>query len=177
MMKFVQWTLATLGAIVLLVLVVGFFIPSAFSVQRSAVINAPPKKIFDYVVEPKKWAQWSAWSRRDPEMKVTYSGPPFGMGAKWSWVSKSEGTGTMEFTRIEPDKVVEYALYFPDYGMRSTGALRLEPEGNATKITWTNTGDVGGNPLKHYFTLMMDRWVGPDFEAGLANLKALAEKP
>jgi uncharacterized protein YndB with AHSA1/START domain len=176
MMKFIQWTLATLGAIVLLVLLGGFFIPSAFSVQRSALINAPPKKIFDYVVEPKKWAQWSVWSRRDPDMKVTYSGPPFGMGAKWSWVSKSEGTGSMEFTRIEPDHVVEYSLFFPDFGMRSNGALRLEPEGNATRITWSNSGDVGSNPLKHYLTLMMDRMVGPDFEAGLANLKALAEK-
>jgi len=36
---------------------------------------------------------------------------------------------------------------------------------------------VGGNPLKHYLAMMMDRMVGPDFEAGLANLKALAEKP
>ena len=41
------------------------------------------------------------------------------------------------------------------------------------------TGDisVGGNPLKHYLTLMMDRWIGPDFEQGLASLKTLAEKP
>ena len=49
--------------------------------------------------------------------------------------------------------------------------------GNATRVTWTNNGDVGGNPVKHYLAVMMDRMVGPDFEAGLANLKALAEKP
>jgi hypothetical protein len=99
------------------------------------------------------------------------------MGAKWSWVSKTEGTGTMEFTRVEPDRVVEYGLNFPEYNMRSAGALRLEPSGNATRVTWTNKGDVGGNPLKHYLAVMMDRMVGPDFEGGLANLKALAEKP
>ncbi len=177
MMKLVQWTLAAVGALVLLLLLGGLFMPSAFSVQRSAVINAPPKKIYDLVVEPKKWMQWSVWAKRDPGMKVTYSGPPFGMGARWSWVSKSEGTGSMEFTRVEPDRAVEYALSFPDYGMRSSGALRLEPSGDATKITWTNSGDVGGNPLKHYLAAMMDRMVGPDFEAGLANLKTLAEKP
>lgn len=177
MMKFVQWSLATLGGLVLLLLVVGLFLPSAFSVQRSAVINATPNKVYNLVVEPKKWMQWSVWAKRDPDMKVTYSGPPFGMGARWSWVSKSEGTGSMEFTRVEPDRAVEYALYFPDFGMRSSGALRLEPSGDATKITWTNSGDVGGNPLKHYLAAMMDRMVGPDFEAGLANLKALAEKP
>ena len=174
-MKFVQWTLATIGALVLLVVAVGFFLPSAFSVQRSVEINAPAKKVYDLVVEPKRWKDWSVWTRRDPDMRIIYSGPPFGMGAKWAWVSKSEGTGSMEFTRVEPDRSVEYLLVFPDFNMKSTGALRLEPAGNATRVTWSSTGDVGANPLKHYLAIMMDRMVGPDFEAGLANLKALAE--
>jgi uncharacterized protein YndB with AHSA1/START domain len=176
-MKFVQWTLAVIGTIALLVVAAGFFIPSTFLVQRSIDINAAPKKVYDLVVEPKRWKDWSVWSRRDPDMRITYSGPPFGMGARWSWVSKSEGSGAMEFTRVEPDRVVEYALTFADFNMKSTGALRLEPSGNATRVTWSNAGDVGANPLKHYLAAMMDRMVGPDFEAGLANLKALAEKP
>ncbi|HEY2627621.1 MAG TPA: SRPBCC family protein [Usitatibacter sp.] len=176
-MKFVQWALAIVGAIVLAFVVGGLFAPSSFLVSRSTLINAPAKKVYDLVVEPRQWANWSEWNRRDPAMKITYKGPPFGMGARWDWVSKTEGSGSMEFTRVEPDKVVEYSLLFPDYNMKSTGALRLEPEGNATRITWTNTGDVGGNPLKHYMALMMDHLVGPDFEAGLRNLKALAEKP
>ncbi len=175
-MKFIQWTLAVIGSIVLVV-VVGFMIPSTFSVQRSIEINAAPRKVYDLIVEPKRWKDWSVWTRRDPDMRITYSGPPFGMGAKWSWVSKTEGTGVMEFVRVEPDRAVEYSLSFPEYNMRSTGALRLEPSGNATRVTWTNTGDVGGNPVKHYLALMMDRMVGPDFEGGLTNLKALAEKP
>jgi uncharacterized protein YndB with AHSA1/START domain len=147
------------------------------NVQRSTVINAPPKKIYDLVVEPRQWAKWSVWNQRDPNMKITYKGPPFGMGAKWEWVSKTEGTGSMEFTRVEPDRAVEYSLSFPEYKMTSAGAIRLEPAGSATKVTWNNTGDVGGNPVKHYLTLTMDRMIGPDFEGGLANLKALAERP
>ena len=174
-MKIVQWTLAVIGALVLLIVAVGFFLPSAFSVQRSIEINATPKKVYDLVVEPKRWKEWSVWTRRDPDMRITYSGPPFGMGAKWAWVSKSEGTGSMEFTRVEPDRSVEYLLLFPEYHMRSNGALRMEPAGNGTRVTWTNSGDVGANPLKHYLAVLMDRMVGPDFESGLANLKALAE--
>ena len=38
-------------------------------------------------------------------------------------------------------------------------------------------GDMGSNPLFRWFALFGDRMTGPDFEAGLANLKALAEKP
>ncbi len=176
-MKIVQWTLAVVGITALAIVAAGLFLPSTFHVQRSIDIQAPAKKIYDYVVEPKQWAKWSVWTRRDPAMKITYSGPPFGMGAKWAWQSKSEGNGSMEFTRVEPDRAVEYALSFPDFGMRSAGALRLEPAGAATRLTWSNAGDVGPNPLKHYLAAMMDRMVGPDFEAGLANLKALAEAP
>jgi uncharacterized protein YndB with AHSA1/START domain len=176
-MKIVQWTLAVVGAIVLAIIVGGIFLPSKFAVQRSVVINAPANRVYNLVVEPKQWANWSVWNQRDPNMKIVYKGPPFGMGAKWEWVSKSEGSGSMEFTRVEPDRVVEYALWFPEFNMRSTGALTLEPSGNATRVTWSNTGDVGGNPVKHYLAVMMDRMVGPDFEGGLANLKALAEKP
>ena len=176
-MKFIQWTLAVIGAIALLIVAGGFLMPSTFMVQRSIEINAAPRKVYDLVVEPRRWKDWSVWTKRDPDMRITYSGPPFGMGAKWSWVSKTEGSGNMEFTRVEPDRAVEYALTFPEYNMRSPGALRLEPSGNATRITWSNSGDVGGNPVKHYLAMMMDRMVGPDFEAGLANLKALAEKP
>jgi uncharacterized protein YndB with AHSA1/START domain len=176
-MKIVQWTLAVAGAIVLALIVAGIFLPSKFTVQRSVVINAPANRVYNLVVEPKQWANWSVWNQRDPNMKIIYKGPPFGMGAKWEWVSNSEGSGSMEFTRVEPDRVVEYALWFPAFNMRSTGALTLEPSGNATRITWSNTGDVGGNPVKHYLAVMMDRMVGPDFEGGLANLKALAEKP
>lgn len=176
-MKIVQWTLAVIGAIALAAVIGGFFVPSSFLVTRSIVVNAPPKKIYDLVVEPKQWTRWSAWNRRDPDMKITYKGPPFGMGARWEWVSKTEGSGSMELTRVEPDRAVEYSLSLPDFNMKSNGALRLDPDGNGTRVTWTNGGDVGGNPLKHYLVLMMDRMVGPDFEAGLANLKAVAESP
>src|SRR5260221_4551569 len=128
-MKIVQWTLAVIGAVALAFIVGGLFLPSTVAVQRSIVINAPANRVYNLVVEPRQWTNWSVWNRRDPNMRVTYKGPPFGMGAKWEWASKSEGSGSMEFTRVEPDRVVEYALWLPDYNMRSTDALTLEPSG------------------------------------------------
>jgi uncharacterized protein YndB with AHSA1/START domain len=176
-MKFVQWTLAVVGAVALALVLGGFFLPATFVVTRTTTIKAPAKKVYDLVVEPRQWARWSEWSRRDPNMKITYKGPPFGMGARWEWVSKSEGTGSMELTHVEPDRAVEYTLSFADYNMKSSGALRLVPDGGATRVTWTTSGDVGRNPVRHYLAMMMDRMVGPDFEAGLARLKEVAEAP
>jgi uncharacterized protein YndB with AHSA1/START domain len=176
-MKILQWTLAVIGTIALAALAVGFFLPSKFEVARSIVINAPAERVYDDIADPRIWKQWSVWTKRDPNMDITYSGPPFGQGAKWSWKSRSEGNGSMEFTKVDPNRRVEYSLFFIDFNMRSAGEFRLEPEGRATRVTWTNRGDVGSNPLKHYLAVSMDRMVGPDFEGGLANLKTLAEKP
>ena len=67
-MKFVQWTLAVIGSIALVVVAAGFFLPSGFSVQRSIEIEAAPRKIYDLIVEPKRWKDWSVWTRRDPDM-------------------------------------------------------------------------------------------------------------
>jgi uncharacterized protein YndB with AHSA1/START domain len=176
-MKILQWTLAVVGTLALLAVAVGLFLPSAFEVQRSIDVKAPPAKVYDLVADPRLWAKWSAWNRRDPKMDMTFAGPPFGQGARWSWKSASEGSGSMEFTRVEPNVRIEYALAFPDFGMKSGGTFRFDPIAGGTRVTWTNAGDFGRNPLKHYLAVMMDHLVGPDFQAGLANLKAVAETP
>jgi uncharacterized protein YndB with AHSA1/START domain len=176
-MRVLKYVLYVLVALVVLIVAVGFALPSKYHVERSIEVKAPPGKVFALVNDPKQWATWTVWSRRDPAMKVTYSGAPTGAGAKWNWASKTEGTGEMEFTRSEAPNLVGYALYFPDFGSRSSGTLAFVPAGAGTRVTWSNDGDTGGNPLMHYFAISMDRMIGPDFEAGLAGLKARAETP
>jgi uncharacterized protein YndB with AHSA1/START domain len=176
-MKILQWSLAVVGALALLAVAIGYFLPSAFEVKRSIDVKAPPAKVYDLVADPRRWAQWSAWNRRDPKMDLHFSGPPFGQGAKWSWKSATEGSGSMEFVRVEPNVSIEYTLAFSDYGMKSGGTWRFEPVAGGTHVTWTNAGDLGRNPLKHFLAVMMDRMVGPDFDEGLRNLKAVAESP
>lgn len=172
LMKVIKWIVILVAAFV----GIGFLLPADYKVSRSIDINATPDKIYPHLVAPKAWPKWTVWNARDPNMKVTYSGADSGVGAKWAWESKSEGNGSMEFSKAEPNKMIEYKLFFPDFGSTSTGTLTLTPSGNTTKVTWTNEGSMGGNPLMRYFGLMMDSMVGKDFAGGLANLKALAEK-
>jgi uncharacterized protein YndB with AHSA1/START domain len=156
----------------------GLMLSPKFTAVRSVQINAAPEKIYPLLADPRAWKQWSVWNQRDPAMAITYSGPPSGSGAVWAWKSKTEGDGTMTFTAAEPGRRLGYDLYFPDFGTTSSGELRLEPgTAGATQVTWVMNGDMGANPLLRWLALMGDRMVGPDFEAGLANLKQLAEKP
>jgi uncharacterized protein YndB with AHSA1/START domain len=175
-MKFVKWTLIMLAGLAAVLLVGGLALSSKFSVSRSVQVSAAPDKVYPLVADPRHWKDWSVWNRRDPAMQISYSGPPSGTGAGWAWKSKSEGDGSMTFTAAEPPRRVAFDLYFPDFGTTSKGDIQFAADGASTRVTWTMNGDMGRNPLFAWFALFADGMVGKDFEAGLANLKALAEK-
>ena len=176
MLRLLKWLAIVLIALVLGLVAGGYALSPKFTAVRSTTINAPADKIYGLIADPREWKRWSVWNRRDPAMDITYSGPASGAGAVWEWKSKSEGDGRMTFTAAEPGKRVAFELFFPDFGTTSTGTLELAPAGGGTRVTWTMNGDMGSNPLYRWMALFMDKMVGPDFEAGLANLKALAEK-
>jgi uncharacterized protein YndB with AHSA1/START domain len=176
-MRALKWALGVVAALAVVFLAGAMLIDPRYRVERSTTINAPAAKIYPLIAEPRSWPKWTVWNKRDPYMKMTFAGPESGRGAKWAWESASEGSGNMEFTADDPGKAITYALAFPEMGMKSGGQLTLTPEGNATRVRWTNEGDVGSNPMARWFAPFLDRMMGPDFEAGLAGLKALAEKP
>lgn len=160
--------------IVVVLLAAGFLLPATYSAARSVTINAPVDKVFPLVANHKEWRRWSVWNERDPNMVMSYSGPEMAAGSKWSWKSKSEGNGGMEFSAVEPNIRVGYILTMQDM-TPATGDLKFVPDGIGTKVTWDMTGNAGMNPVLRWLGLFMDRLIGPDFEAGLKNLKKLAE--
>lgn len=174
-MKSVAKILMTLIAVAVALVGAGFALPSGFKVERSVRIEAPAAAVYALVASPREWKRWSAWNQRDPAMEIEYTGPEAGVGARWAWKSATEGNGEMEFTAAQPGERVDYLLRFPEFGMESTGVLRIEPDGSGVRVSWSNVGDMGGNPINRWFGLFMDKLVGPDFEAGLANLKREAE--
>lgn len=163
------------GVLIALVVVVGLFLPKQYKVERSILINAQPEEIYPDVVDLRAWQNWGVWFQRDPSMEIDYSGPDRAIGMMSSWKSVTEGNGEMKITDLEHNKKVVYSLAFPDWEMGSTGSLVISPAGEATKVTWVDSGDVGNNIINRYFVLMMDGMIGPDFEMGLENLKTVVE--
>lgn len=171
-----KWLAIVIVALAAVLVIGGYFISPKFSVTRSVAIAAPPDRVYALVADPRHWKEWTVWNRRDPGMKIDYFGPESGAGAGWAWKSATEGDGKMTFTAAEPGKRLAFDLYFPDFGTTSRGELVFTPEGSGTKVSWTMNGDFGSNPLFRWFALVADSMTGADFDAGLANLKALAEK-
>ena len=64
-------------------------------------------------------------------------------------------------------------IHFDGQGM-SNGSWDFEIQDNgATKVTWGLSGEMGF--FGRFIGAQMDKWVGPDFEAGLKNLKTYLE--
>ncbi|WP_295640124.1 SRPBCC family protein [uncultured Methylibium sp.] len=177
LIRALKWLVALILALVLVIAVGGMLLSPKFQVTRTQQVKAPPDKVYALVVAPRAWAQWSAWNRRDPAMTIAYSGPDSGTGAAWDWKSTSQGNGGMRLTAAEPPLRVAYEIRFEGFSSVSTGELRFKAAGDGTEVTWRMDGDMGGNPLYRWFALFSDQMIGKDFSEGLANLKAVAERP
>ena len=174
-MTILKWLGVGLGSVVLLFVVTGLCLPRKFHVERSVFINAPPESVYVVVTKLREWPTWTAWTKeRYPDMKIEFSGPEEGVGAKQTWEGKSSGSGSIEFTKANSEEGIAYKFTFD--GSPSTGGIGFFPGlDDGVLVTWYADGDLGMNPIARYFGLLMDRFMGPDFEKGLINLKKKVE--
>jgi uncharacterized protein YndB with AHSA1/START domain len=166
------------GALIAALLVFAATKPDTFRVQRAAAIKAPPEKIFPLLNDFQRWEAWSPWEKKDPAMKRTFSAVTSGKGAQYAWEGNGEvGQGRMEIAESVPVSRVALKLDFvKPFEAHNTVEFTLEPKGDATNITWAMQGDTPYFAKIIHVFIDMDKMVGKDFEAGLANLKNVAEK-
>ena len=153
-----------------------YLLPAKVLISREVAIAAPPDRVFSLVQSTQSTTLWSPWTGRDPNIRLTHSGPETGVGNRMEWASDDPqiGAGSQEITEVVPNERVTSALDFGDMG-QATAAILLAPDGGGTRVTWTLETNMGMNPVARWMGLAMDRMVGPDYEAGLAKLKSLAE--
>ena len=169
--------LYSIAAILGTLLVVGMLLPRQVHVERSVSVARPPAEVFPLANSLKRFNEWSPWRDIDPAAKITFSGPDSGVGSSMHWDgNKQIGTGTDTIIASLPDRQVRLELDFGPQG-KATSAIELAPADGGTRVTWTLDMDVGSGPVGRYAGLFMDRIIGPDYERGLAKLKALAESP
>ena len=174
-------TLAIIGVVVV-VAIAGILLyaatkPDSFRVQRVVLINAPSDKVFPLINDIKAWTVWSPYEKKDPAMKRTYGAVTAGKGATYAWEGdKNVGQGNMEIVESGPKKILIKLDFVKPFEAHNMGEFLLEPKGDSTSVTWAI---YGPSPYmsKVIGTFMnIDDMIGRDFEKGLADLKAAAEK-
>lgn len=170
---------AVIGVLAIIV-ALGFILPDRQVVTRFTTILAPPEKVYPLVVDFHHWGEWSPWAKLDPDMQQVITGEGIGHRMAWSSAQKNVGNGVQEITALDENKMVQTHLAFEGMGA-ATARLDLKPVPEGTEVVWSfeanmrEGASLWRQPMATYFGYFMDKFVGADYEKGLAALKEIVE--
>ncbi|HTO78460.1 MAG TPA: SRPBCC family protein [Methylocystis sp.] len=145
--------------------------------SRSIHISAPPEKVFPLIDDPRAMNEWNPFVKADPNIQLSYSGPPNGVGAANDFDGDSRvGAGRAEIIEsASPSKVVVALRMDRPMKCQNRVEFTIAPRENGSDVTWAMSGM---RPfMGKLFSVFVDteKMVGGAFETGLAELKARAE--
>jgi hypothetical protein len=168
------------GLIVVLVIVISTR-PGHLHVERSMPMPVPSAVVYSLLNDFRAWPSWSPWEKLDPEMKREVSGAAQGVGAKYAWQGNDQvGSGSMEIIESKPDQIKILLEFKEPFAATNITTFALVPTASTagapgTRVTWAMDGENNFAAKAMGMFMDMDAMIGKDFEAGLANLGALAE--
>ena len=171
--KILRWLLI----IVVGFLGIGFLLPGTTHIERKIDISTSAPAVYNQINELKNWMNWSPWAKLDPNCKWVYSEPTTsGTGAYYTWVGNDKvGEGKMTILEAKPNEKLHCKMEFKGQGDAIADFILTAKDSTATKVVWTFDTEHGLNPMARWFGLAMNSFLGPDYENGLANLKAYCE--
>ena len=92
----------------------------------------------------------------------------------WSSEHPNVGNGAQEIVESRANEMVKSRLTFEGFETPSYATFTLESANGGTRVTWSFDANLD-SMVGRYMGLMMDKWVGADYERGLARLKELVE--
>jgi uncharacterized protein YndB with AHSA1/START domain len=172
-------SLAVIALLVGALLVYAAIKPDTFRLERSATIAAPPDKVFALINDLRQFNTWNPYAnpKRDPQAVITYDAVTVGVGGAYSWQGDKLGAGQMQIVEsVAPQHVSAKLDFTKPFVAHNIADFTVQPAGTGSIVKWAMHG-----PMPYLNRLMtiffdMDKMVGKDFEEGLGNLKALAEK-
>jgi uncharacterized protein YndB with AHSA1/START domain len=153
-----------------------YMLPGEARVERAIEIAAPPEKVFAIAGDLRRVPEWSPWVAADPKVSFTFEGEQ-GAGQAMRWASNNPlvGNGTQKVTEFVPNARIATEADYGDFGT-SASIMAFAPSSEGTTVTWTFQSSLPG-VIDRWAGLMIGGSLGAEYEKGLANLKALAEKP
>jgi len=168
--------LSFITLLLLILGIIGYFLPSNFTVSKTVTISSTPAHIHEYVGDLNKWKTWTARKGEDPEIEYTIGEKTTGIGASQSWMDQYGG-GSFTFTSWSPEKGIEYDLFFQGGKYKSKSAIQYDSTSQTrTRVQWTLQGDMKMPIIGGYFALYMKYSIGKMFKDSLDQLKSIVEQ-
>ena len=116
-MSWFKKIMGILAILSLVILTVGFFLPSQVHIELKITINAQPQEIYRLINNFESWEQWSPWAKLDPEAEMTIIGHGLGQKMIWSSEDPRVGNGSQEIIALDAPQQIKTHLDFGDRGM------------------------------------------------------------
>lgn len=166
------------GLFVAFILVAAFIVDNEYAVERSVIIDQPKEFVFDYVRLLKNQDNYSIWGNLDPDMHQEYRGTDGTVGFVSAWEGNTDvGKGEQEIVNIVEGERIDYELRFiePFEGEADAYMITESVSDDQTMVIWGFESQMP-RPMNLMLLFMdMENLIGADYEAGLANLKAILE--
>lgn len=175
MTRIIEFLIA-LGIVAILFVIIGVCLPGERHISESIETNRKMTIVNDTVNSLRRFKDWNPLVLRDPAMKLSYSGPASGVGARMEYDSADMGKGSWEITESQENERVVYALDNSQRGSDKTMTFLLEPTGKDNrnvKITQEYSVKYGMDLFGRYAGLYVSRHVGDDIKMGLGRLQTM----
>ena len=175
--KILSVSLGLFALCIVVVLGMALTQPDELRVERHTSIAAPPEVVFGFINDLHRFTEWSPWQKRDPLMTTAFEGPASGVDASYSWKGNdSVGEGRLTITESQFETKVAMRLEFlKPFEVTNQVEFSVTPAADGTRVTWAMTGKNDFTSKVMAVFIDMEQMIGKDFEAGLADLKKLAE--
>jgi uncharacterized protein YndB with AHSA1/START domain len=165
MMRWVMWISAAIAIVAVLVVVVGYSLPTGHTATASVDVAQPPDGVYALLAEVDKYPLWR------PGVKGLSRQPD--RDGRPAWTEEVSGMKIpLYFEKMERPSLLVARIADPSLPFGGTWTYRIAPAGGGSRVTITEDGEVS-NP----FFRFMSRFVF-GYEATLnefvKNLKARA---
>jgi hypothetical protein len=158
--------------VILLLVVVGFFMPTDYRVERSVVINASKAKVYEEMLKGDRLAQWMFI--QDGRLS-SFDGVLGGGDSVFITYDSTSDQGVLSLITASESVVRFDVRPKPKINLVHNQILLSEVEGG-TLVNWIIDGDLSAGLLSPYLALFANDIAGNNFERSLNQLKMLIER-
>lgn len=143
--------------------------------ERSTTIDAPKDYVFTHVNTFEQMNKWSPWTDKDPNMTSSIEGEDGVVGTVYKWSGNDDvGVGSQTITELG-DGMIKTHMVFEGMG-EADATIELKEEEGKTIATWHYDQDVTFPATIFMMFVDMEEMLGPDYQKGMDQLKAMVEE-
>lgn len=161
-----------LAIAILLLVAVGFFLPSQYRVERSVRIQAAPEQVVEAILQGPQLATWMYIENGQLERQ---EGELLEQQSLAIHYQQTEQQGRLTLLKAAANHVAFEVL--PKAGVSPVqNDLYVRRDGEASVVNWVIEGELNAGLLSPYIALLANNIAGQNFEKSLQKLQQLVEQ-